>query len=116
MESEVNLKFINLINQFLAIQTPIAMSSDYHLAEGKTDRLLSLCQQAGADVYLSGPAAQSYLDTDAFERAKIQVKWANYSNYPEYPQLHPPFEHGVSVLDLLFNTGPDALKYMKNLL
>ena len=32
----------------------------------------------------------------------------NYDGYPEYPQLHGGFEHAVSVLDLLFNTGPDA--------
>jgi len=33
-------------------------------------------------------------------------------SYPEYPQLYPPFEHGVSVLDLLFNAGPDARSYI----
>ena len=37
----------------------------------------------------------------------------DYSGYPEYPQLHPPFEHAVTVLDLIFNTGPDAPRYMK---
>jgi len=26
--------------------------------------------------------------------------------YPEYPQLHGDFEHAVTILDLLFNTGP----------
>ena len=39
----------------------------------------------------------------------------DYSGYPEYPQLHPPFEHGVTVLDLIFNTGADAPLYMKSL-
>ena len=38
----------------------------------------------------------------------------DYSGYPEYPQLHGPFEHGVSIVDLLFNTGPDAHLYMKS--
>lgn len=32
----------------------------------------------------------------------------------EEPQLFPPFEHVVSVLDLLFNEGPNAWRYMKS--
>ena len=48
-----------------------------------------------------------------FEAAGISLKYADYTHYPEYPQLHGPFEHHVSVLDLLFNTGPGATQYMK---
>jgi len=33
-------------------------------------------------------------------------------NYPEYPQLYPPYDPHVSILDLLFMTGPEALKYI----
>jgi hypothetical protein len=29
-------------------------------------------------------------------------------DYPEYPQLYPPYDPQVSVLDLLFMTGPAA--------
>ena len=35
-----------------------------------------------------------------------------YGNYPEYGQLYPPFEHNVSILDLIFNTGQEARQYM----
>jgi hypothetical protein len=38
----------------------------------------------------------------------------DYSGYPEYAQLYPPFEHAVTVLDLLFHIGPDAPRYMKS--
>jgi hypothetical protein len=37
----------------------------------------------------------------------------DYSGYPEYAQGHPPFDHPVSVVDLILNTGPNARKYMK---
>ena len=33
-------------------------------------------------------------------------------NYREYPQLHGPFEPQVSILDLLFNVGPDAARFI----
>ena len=32
--------------------------------------------------------------------------------YPEYDQLYPPFDPQVSVLDLLFMTGPEAPDYI----
>jgi hypothetical protein len=34
-----------------------------------------------------------------------QLSYFDYSGYPEYPQLFPPFDHHVSVLDLIFNQG-----------
>lgn len=112
--SQINYAFIRLICDLLSIKTPISWSMDYALVEGKTERLVSLCQQAGASVYLSGPKAQNYLDEALFEQAQIKLLYMDYSGYPEYPQLYPPFEHGVSILDLLFNTGHDAPRYMKS--
>jgi hypothetical protein len=111
--SEVNYKFLRAVCQLLGIRTPITWSMQYTLGEGKTEKLLDLCQQAGATEYLSGPAAQDYLDESAFLRAGIRVRWMDYSGYPEYPQVHPPFDHGVSILDLLLHTGAQALQYMK---
>jgi hypothetical protein len=78
----------------------------------KLDRLLDLVKQAGATAYLSGPAARDYIEPDRFSALGIDLRWQDYSGYPEYPQRFPPFEHGVSILDLLFNTGPDAPGYI----
>ena len=36
----------------------------------------------------------------------------NYRNYSEYPQKWGEFIHNVSILDLLFNLGPDCLEYI----
>lgn len=79
--------------------------------EDPTRRLLDLLQHLGATHYLSGPAARDYLDDGAFEAAGVELEWIQY-DYPEYPQLHPPFDPFVSVLDLLFMTGPDAPSYI----
>ena len=112
--SDVNHLFLNRICKWLGINTPIKKSQEFQLHEGKSERLLGICQDLNAAVYLSGPAARDYLDTAMFERAGISVEWADYSGYPEYPQVHPPFEHGVSALDLLFHTGAEAGNYMKS--
>jgi len=112
--SEINYRFILAICKVLGIKTKISQSSDYELGDGKTERLINLCQQAGATEYLSGPAAKNYIDDDLFFNAGIKLTWMDYSGYTEYYQLYPPFEHGVTVLDLIFNEGPNAVKYMKS--
>jgi hypothetical protein len=112
--SEVNHRFLKAICDLLGIRTKISWSSDYELCDGKTERLVSLCQQADGQYYLSGPAAKDYIDTSCFDEAGIELGWMDYTKYPEYPQHFPPFDHAVTILDMLFNVGPDAPKYMKS--
>jgi hypothetical protein len=112
--SKINHYFICELNKILGIKTKISWSSDYELIGEKSERLLNICKQAGATEYISGPAAKCYLNEEIFQKENIKVKWMDYSGYPEYNQLFPPFEHGVSILDLIFNEGPNATKFMKS--
>jgi len=113
--SDVNRSLIEALCQMLGITTPITWSSEYHPSEGRNERLVDLCVKAGATDYLSGPSARGYLDEAAFASAGVTAHFVDYSGYREYPQLYPPFEHAVSVLDLLFSTGPGAGDYLKDL-
>ncbi len=112
--SQINYRFLTAICHLLGIDTRISWSMDYRLVEGKTERLVDLCQQAGATEYVSGPTAKGYIDEHLFAEARIAVSYIDYSGYPEYDQLFPPFEHHISIVDLILNTGPDAPKYMKS--
>ena len=112
--SRINHRFLTAICAMLAIRTTISWSTDYAVTGRRTEALLSLCQQAGATTYLSGPAARAYLDESHFEAAGVAVRWMDYDGYREYPQLHPPFAHEVSVVDLLLNAGTDAATYLKS--
>jgi hypothetical protein len=114
--SEINYRFLVTVCSILGIRTPITWSMDYRLEPGRTERLVSICKQAGARHYVSGPAAQAYLDETLFHAEGIEVWWADYQGYPEYRQRFPPFEHTVSILDLLFNEGPQARHYLKSFL
>ena len=111
--SEVNRVFIQFVCKTLGIQTKISNSWDYAAGGGQTERLLQLCEQAGATEYVSGPAARSYIDETAFAERDIALSWFDYSGYPEYTQLWGDFAHDVSILDLLFNCGDAAPDYMK---
>lgn len=113
--SEINYKFLTFICDILGIQTKITWSMDYQIVEGKTERLIELCRQANASGYLSGPAARDYIDEDMFREAGMHLEYMDYSDYPEYSQLFPPFVHAVSIIDLIFNEGPNSKNYMKSL-
>lgn len=114
--SQINYKFIITINEILGITTKIRWSSEFELINGQTEKLLGICKDCNADVYISGPAAKDYFDEELARQENIKVEWMNYSGYKEYEQLHLPFEHGVTILDLIFNEGPNAKKYMKSFL
>ena len=115
MLSKINYAFITAICGILGIETPITWSMDYKVEGSKTDRLISLCKAANATHYLSGPSAQNYIEKEKFEAERIELEYVDYAGYPEYPQFHGAFDHQVSVVDLLFNTGKDAPRYMKNI-
>lgn len=113
--TDVNLHFIRAINAFLGIDTEIRFSSEFELHEDKTQRLVDICKELGATRYLTGSAAKAYMEEDRFEKENMAVEYFDYSGYTEYPQLHGDFEHGVTILDLIFNLGdesPEALKYL----
>lgn len=92
-------------------KTEFLRSSSLSAGGAKSDRLISLLTQVGATHYISGPSAQDYMELDKFEQAGISVEYMTY-DYPEYPQLYPPFDGQVSILDLLFMVGPQAKEYI----
>jgi hypothetical protein len=115
MLSEINRYFLEALCEVLGIRTKLSWSTDYEADGNKTERLVSLALAAGADVYLSGPRAREYMDEALFAEAGIVLEYMDYSGYPEYPQPHPPFEHTVTILDLLVSTGTAAPRYLKSL-
>jgi hypothetical protein len=91
--------------------TEFLRSSSLNVEGSKTDRLIHILSTLGADHYISGPSARDYIEEHKFEAAGITLEYMHY-DYPEYPQLYPPFDPQVSILDLILMTGPDALDYI----
>jgi len=79
----------------------------------KTDRLLQVLTRVGATHYISGPSAVEYLEDGKLAAAGITFEYMKY-DYREYPQLYPPYDPYVSILDLFFMTGPEALSYFSH--
>jgi len=110
--SDLNQTLIQWVAGELGITTRIMHSHDVPVGGSGANRVLGIAQAIGASEYVSGPAGRAYLDPAAFADAGITLTWKSYDSYPEYAQFHPPFEHAVTVLDLLFHTGPGAPHYI----
>lgn len=117
MLSRVNEALIRAVCARLGIARPITRDVDVVpreelVAMEPSERLAALTQAMGGTRYISGPAAQAYLDLEPFRRRGIEVSWMDYSGYPPYPQLWGDFEPAVSIVDLLLNTGDDAARLL----
>ena len=52
------------------------------------------------------------MDMDQFQESGIRVVTQEY-NHPEYPQCFGEFESHMSIIDLIFNCGPDSLSVLR---
>jgi hypothetical protein len=111
--SVVNEHFLRAICDLLDISTPIIRPAAVAAVDDPSERLLRLLTDLQATHYLSGPAAKAYLNEDKFERAGIAVEWMDYAGYPSYRQNTADFTPNVSIIDLIAQTGPDALTYVR---
>jgi hypothetical protein len=109
MLSQVNRAFTLALAEALGLGATFHDSRAFHLREGRSERLLGICKDLGATEYISGPAAQSYLDTELFTRGGINVRWMDYPRYRPYTQLGGDFEPGVSILDTLAHVPADEV-------
>ncbi len=102
----------HIAGEFLGIKSRFEDSRAYTVSGQKLSRLISLLEQVETKTYVSGPSAKAYIDMAKIHEANISVTYKDYSGYPEYPQRHQPFEHSVSILDLLFNCGQESPYYI----
>lgn len=100
-----------LMCRWFGLERSIARSSQLGIVGDRNGRLLALCRHFRADTYLSGNAAQAYLDVETFAAQGIRVEWQDFS-HPEYPQLHGSFIPFMSALDLVLNVGEECRKIL----
>lgn len=110
---ELNRHVIEFIARRLGCRTEFFDSRDFSLVEGRVEKLVDLLVQLEATEYVTGPAARAYLEgrENVFSDNGITLVYKNYSGYPEYRQWGQPFEHGVSVIDLIAHAGFDDARW-----
>jgi hypothetical protein len=109
--AELNHALLILFLRLLGIETPVVRMSDYAFEGEKSDLVQNMCTSLGADIYIFGEQGRGYADTNSFMQAGVVPYFQTY-NHPVYPQQYGPFEPYLSVVDLLFNCGPESLSIL----
>lgn len=104
---DLDIACVDLMADWFGLRRRIERSSALGIGGDRSERLVNICRHFGASTYVSGDAAQTYLDVNLFERHGITVEWQRYA-HPAYPQLHGAFVPHLSALDLLFNCGDES--------
>ncbi|MDI6739255.1 MAG: WbqC family protein [Candidatus Edwardsbacteria bacterium] len=106
---ELNTALITALAERLDIKPRIVRLSELSVEGHSTELLVGICRKLGADTYRSGPSGKKYLDEEKFQMAGIKCDIFRY--WPEpYPQLWGDFVPGLSLVDLLFNCGPEVAR------
>lgn len=112
--SEFNITFLKFLLDKIGIKKKIILTSELDIKNKSSEALLEICLKLSASSYISGIDGKNYIDKNLFNKANIKVEFQEY-NHPRYGQIGASkFEPFMSVLDLLFNEGPNSLNIIKS--
>ncbi len=110
---DLTVPLILKIKDMLGINCEYIKSSSMDVTGKRADLLADICEKLSANTYISPPGASGYIDkSNAFEEKNIRVLYNMYE-HPEYRQPHGEFRSHLSIIDLLFNEGPDSLAIIR---
>lgn len=107
--ADLTIELNEELARFLGLRTRFLRSSGMNVQGDRQERLLEICRRLGARVYLSGPAAQSYLRPEPFHLAGLELRYIVY-DYPPYERGGRPFIPRLSIVDPLFWLGPEGTR------
>ena len=110
---DINEQIIYYVQKELGINTTLIKSSDYDFKGKKTDLIIELCKKFKTDTYLSGVGGKNYMDLELFKKNNVKYVFSDFT-HPVYLQRFKPFIENLSVIDLLFNCGPESLEIIKS--
>jgi hypothetical protein len=111
---DLNIWIIKDLSKMLGVKMPqfVRSSEIEGITSQKTDRILDILETLEVDETIVGPTARKYTEKEKFIEKNIELYWYDF-NHPVYPQLGEEFTPYLSVIDLLFNTGDDAINYIR---
>lgn len=109
----LNITLIKHILSLLSITTEILIESDFNIDFGHgNSRNVNIVSHLGGNIYLSGVGAKVYNDPEEFEKRGIELDYQNF-NHPIYVQRFGNFDSHLSIIDLLFNCGPESIELIR---
>jgi hypothetical protein len=113
--ADCNIEFLKTIFDILGIDIQMKRTSEMNLKGSKTDLIIEICKIVGTDTYLSGMIGAKYMDENIFKQNGIKLLYNNYE-HPTYDQqfMKLGFIQNMSVIDLIFNHGPQSFEIIKS--
>ena len=112
--AEMNIALIQYFCELYKISTPVYQQSKMGVEFGKKNLLnLGITQHFHGTIYLSGNGARKYNDHELFESNNIEIRYQQFNPQPYPQQWRKEFLPGLSILDLLFNVGPEGERFIK---
>ena len=102
--ADLNYDILLFALSAMNINVPVVKASDYDFCGKKSDLVLDMCIQLGADSYIFGEQGKNYADESAFVKNGVSVYFQSYV-HPKYNQFGNEFNPYMSFVDLLFNEG-----------
>ena len=106
---DFNLDLIKFFLKSLNKDIKIIRSSDIETDLKGIDKILYILKQVQATKYISGSGegSKKYVKKEDFTKNNIELIWQDYK-HPIYKQLYEGFIPQLSIIDLLFNEGPNS--------
>jgi hypothetical protein len=103
---------IEAVFGYLGLPLSSATASTLAVPGRGQQRILALCRHAGARAYHNLPGGRALYDAAAFDAAGIRLRFLSPST-PAYRQWRATaFVPGLSMIDVLMHTPPDAVRQM----
>jgi hypothetical protein len=110
---DLDLDLLNKSMQWLGLNLPVVRESELKVGGRATERLVNACRAVGADTYVSGRGGRDYIDSGLFEQEGIRLVYQEYSPTPYHQRFTSTFVPDMSIVDMLFNVGPDAARLVR---
>ena len=111
---EVNIIIIKKICELIDLNINFTKSSDLNVEGKKSEKLINICNKLSFSNLLSNEGTIDYItnDIELFKRKKISILFYRYNSI-EYKQQSSEFVKNLSIIDLLFNEGPNSINFLK---
>ncbi len=110
--SDLDIFATKIIAEALGLKPKWVLASELNVQGSKDgEKVIEICKKLECNYFINGPSAREFMDEAKFKAENIQLDYIEYK-YEEYRQTFKPFVHSVSVLDVLFNCGDEAKKFI----
>lgn len=113
--SVLNKRIIKWLVQKAGLPAKFLDGSSLSASGSRAELLAAICDELGANTYLSPMGSLDYLETSAgnFYDRGIDLRFQIFE-HPTYEQQFDGFESHASAVDLLFNEGEEFLRILRS--